>query len=102
MDMALNPGGTFDEIGYRGQAWLVTERMRDDDRDILELACGNGFNLNLLAQLHENRRFVGIDLVESQVARSNKLLGSRPNAKAEVGDFQDLRFADNSQDVIFV
>jgi ubiquinone/menaquinone biosynthesis C-methylase UbiE len=102
MHMALNPNGTFDEMGYRGQAWLVRDRVREDDRDILELACGNGFNLNLLAQLFEDRRFVGIDLVESQIVRGNKLLASRPNARAEVGDFQDLQFEDSSQDLVFV
>lgn len=102
MHMALNPDGTFDEAGYAGQAKLISDRLRDHDRDILELACGNGFNLDLLACQHPDRGFVGIDLVESQVARGAKLLASRPNASVRVGNFQDLRFADDSQDLIFV
>lgn len=102
MHMALNPGGTFDASGYAGQARLVGDRLRDDDRDVLELACGNGFNLDLLAERFPERRFVGIDLVQSQVARGNKALAARPNALAQAGDFQDVPLADESQDLVFV
>jgi ubiquinone/menaquinone biosynthesis C-methylase UbiE len=101
MHMALNPNGTFDREGYEGQVNLVEERL-GVAKDVLELACGNGFNLALLAKRHPGRRFVGIDLVGSQVDRGNKLLASRENAQLEVGDFQALRFEDDSQDLIFV
>ena len=102
MHMALNPDGTFDEAGYEGQVNLVADRLREEDRDLLELACGNGFNLNLLAQRFPERRFTGINLVESQVSRANKVLAERVNAHAQVGDFQDLALANASQDVVFV
>src|SRR4051812_38307665 len=102
MHMALNPDGTFDEAGYAGQARLVGDRLGADDHDVLELASGNGFNLNLLAERFPERRFVGIDLVESQVMRANKVLAAgRPNARTQVGDFQALPLANESQDVVF-
>jgi SAM-dependent methyltransferase len=102
MHMALNPGGTFDRAGYDGQALLVDARLPDGCRDVLELACGNGFNLRLLAARNPAVRFVGVDLVAAQVRRANRALAERPGARAIVGDFQALAFGDASQDCVFV
>lgn len=101
MHMALNPGGTFDRAGYAGQALLVHERLTADARDVLELACGNGFNLRLLAQRNPERRFTGVDLVASQIRRARRALAGLPGARAQVGDFQALDVADASQDCVF-
>ena len=102
MHMAINPDGTFDRTGYEGQAELVQARLSDADHDILELACGNGFNLELLAARNPQRSFVGIDLVESQIGRAREALASLPNAAVQVGDFQALDFAADSFDFVFV
>jgi SAM-dependent methyltransferase len=102
MHMALNPDGTFDRAGYEGQAGLVQARLTDADHDILELACGNGFNLELLAARNPQRSFVGIDLVESQIRRAGAALASHPNASVHVGDFQALDFPADSFDCVFV
>ena len=101
MHMALNPDGAFDAAGYAGQALLVDERLAPGARDVLELACGNGFNLRLLAQRNPQRRFTGIDLVGSQVRRARRALAELPGADARVGDFQALDLADASQDCVF-
>lgn len=101
MHMALNPGGAFDRAGYAGQALLVHERLAPDARDVLELACGNGFNLRLLAQRNPERRFTGVDLVAAQVRRARRALAGLPGAGAQVGDFQALALADGSQDCVF-
>jgi SAM-dependent methyltransferase len=102
MHMALNPDGVFDRAGYEGQARLVGERLGPTARDVLELACGNGYNLRLLAAADPARRLTGIDLVGAQVRRANRALADRPGARAVVGDFQALAFADASQDAVFV
>jgi SAM-dependent methyltransferase len=102
MHMALNPDGVFDRAGYEGQARLVAERLPAPTRDVLELACGNGYNLRLLAGSDPSRRLVGIDLVGAQVRRANRALAGLPGARAVVGDFQALPFADASQDAVFV
>jgi SAM-dependent methyltransferase len=102
MHMALNPSGVFDSAGYEGQVDLVQERFSDSTIDVLELACGNGFNLSILAGRNPTRHFVGIDLVGAQVERTNAALRPFGNANAMVGDFQDLSFADCSQDFVFV
>jgi len=102
MHMALNPGGVFDPAGYEGQARLVAQRLPATARDVLELACGNGYNLRLLAAGNPGLRLVGIDLVGAQVRRANRALAGLPGASAVVGDFQALGFADASQDAVFV
>jgi SAM-dependent methyltransferase len=102
MHMALNPRGTFDRVGYEGQALLVHERLAPGTRDVLELACGNGYNLRLLASRDHGRRFVGVDLIASQVTRARRTLAHLPGARALVGDFQDLAFGDATQDCVFV
>jgi arsenite methyltransferase len=102
MHMALNPDGVFDRAGYEGQARLVAERLEPTSRDVLELACGNGYNLRLLAARDPGLRLVGIDLVGAQVRRANRALAGLPGARALVGDFQALPFADASQDAVFV
>jgi ubiquinone/menaquinone biosynthesis C-methylase UbiE len=102
MHMALNPAGTFDRTGYEGQVDLVEARFSTSTADVLELACGNGFNLAILASRNSTRDFLGIDLVESQVERANTALQPFANASAMVGDFQDLSLEDESQDLVFV
>jgi SAM-dependent methyltransferase len=102
MHMALNPDGTFDPAGYAGQAELVDERLPAGARDVLELACGNGYNLVLLAERNPSVRFVGIDLISSQVSRARGALADLPLADARVGDFQALAIGDGSQDCVYV
>ncbi|MEA2219775.1 MAG: hypothetical protein QOJ35_2401 [Solirubrobacteraceae bacterium] len=101
MHMALNPDGRFDRAGYDGQALLVHERLAPRTADVLELACGNGYNLALLAARNPGVRVVGIDLVASQVRRARRALAAHPAAGAHVGDFQALAFADASQDCVY-
>jgi len=102
MHMALNPSGTFDKAGYEGQVELAEERFVESTVDVLELACGNGFNLEILARRNAGRNCFGIDLVESQIERANQALRPYANAAAAVGDFQALALDDQSQDFVFV
>jgi SAM-dependent methyltransferase len=102
MHMALNPGGSFDPAGYAGQADLVHERLPGGARDVLELACGNGYNLVLLAARNPGMRFVGVDLVPAQIRRAGAALAELPNAEARVGDFQALALGNASRDCVYV
>jgi SAM-dependent methyltransferase len=102
MHMALNPDGRFDPAGYERQAMLVEERFAPGTRDVLELACGNGYNLRLLAARNPAMRFAGIDLVASQVRRASRSLRAFAGAQALVGDFQALPFGDATQDCVYV
>lgn len=102
MHMALNPDGRFDRAGYEGQVRLVEDRFFGTTVDVLELACGNGYNLTLLASRHRRLRFLGLDLVQAQIDRANRALGGAPNARAVVGDFQALDLPDASFHLVFV
>jgi SAM-dependent methyltransferase len=102
MHMALNAQGSFDPAGYEGQALLVEERLAAGTHDVLELACGNGYNLRLLAARNPEIRFTGVDLVIAQVRRAHQSLADLDNADAAQGDFQSLAFADACQDCVFV
>lgn len=102
MHMALNPDGTFDRAGFEGQVLLVHERLEPGTRDVLELACGNGYNLARLAERNPGVRFVGIDLIASQVGRARAALADLPLADARIGDFQSLAVGDGSQDCLYV
>jgi len=102
MHMALNPGGTFDRAGYAGQALLVDKRLPAGARDVLELACGNGYNLRLLAERNPETSFVGVDLVAAQVRRARVALAAHERADAVQGDFQSLALHDAGQDCAYV
>jgi SAM-dependent methyltransferase len=102
MHMALNPDGRFDPAGYEAQPGLVAQRFAATTTDVLELACGNGYNGALLARRWPDKRFLGVDLSPAQVDRANDALADRSNARAVVGDFQRLALDDASQDCIFV
>lgn len=102
MHMALNADGRFDRSGYGGQSRLVEDRFLPTTADVLELACGNGYNLELLAARHQDKAFLGLDLVQEQVDRANEVLGARGNAHAVVGNFQSLDLPDDSYDCVFV
>lgn len=101
--MALNYNGKFSEEGYRGQARIVQEKISQlQAQTVLELASGRGYNTFLLAKDNPDIRFVGIDLTPTHVAHSVDRAGGFPNARFQVGDFQQLEFPDNSFDLIFV
>lgn len=101
MHMALNPDGVFDAAGYAGQAELVHARLPAGAHDVLELACGNGYNLALLAARNPGTRFVGVDLVPAEIRRAQAALAELPGADARTGDFQSLAIADGSQDCVY-
>jgi SAM-dependent methyltransferase len=100
--MALNPDGRFDRSGYAGQAHLVEAPLPPATKAVLELACGNGFNLRELSRRCPAIQFQGIDLVPRQVERANALLRTLPNATARLGNFHSLEFDSTSFDCVFV
>ena len=102
MHMALSPDGSFDPAGYEGQARLVHERLPAGAREVLEPACGNGYNLRLLAERNPGVRLLGVDLVVAQVRRARAALSGYEHADAVQGDFQSLAMRDGGQDCVYV
>lgn len=94
--MALNPDGTFDELGYYRAPELAWDAVSDAHvpHRTLELGCGNGFNLDLIASQAPDSTFVGVDLVPKHARQARRHTSERSNVAIVVGDFQQLQFPD--------
>jgi len=72
-------------------------------KNVLELACGKGANLNWLAKEHPKVGFTGIDLPGGQISEAFKINASIENIKTVEGDYHNLTvLPENSFDVVFV
>lgn len=66
--------------------------------EVLEVGCGNGYNLIKLAELIPSYNFTGIDYISDMIV-SAKLLPAPANVKFEVGDIRNLD--EKKYDIIF-
>jgi ubiquinone/menaquinone biosynthesis C-methylase UbiE len=71
-----------------------------DNGRILDVGCGNGFGMTLLARRFRPRRLAGIDLMSEQIERARTRVPSW--AEVSVGDATHLDFADAAFDAVFV
>jgi len=101
MHMALNYDGQFDREGYNGQARLVEQHL-DGAKNVLELACGKGFNARYLAERHPDVAFSAVDLLPTHLKRARARTRHLPHLAFGVGDFHALEFDDDRFDVVFV
>jgi ubiquinone/menaquinone biosynthesis C-methylase UbiE len=67
---------------------------------LLEIGCGNGYGMSLLAERFRPSRLAGIDLMPEQIERARARLPQ--SAEVAVGDATRLEFADASFDGVFV
>jgi SAM-dependent methyltransferase len=68
---------------------------------MLEVGCGRGVALGVLARLREPRRLVGIDIDPVAVAAARRALdANRVDAEVHVADVRALPFEDGSFDVV--
>jgi ubiquinone/menaquinone biosynthesis C-methylase UbiE len=73
--------------------------LKEENQDILEIGCGNGYGATLLMRL-KPKSYVGIDLMPEMIELARKR-ENLPNAEFLVMDAVDLsRFADDSKDVV--
>jgi ubiquinone/menaquinone biosynthesis C-methylase UbiE len=71
-----------------------------DGARLLEIGCGNGYGLSLLAERFRPSRLAGIDLMPEQIERARQRLPDL--AEVAVGDATRLEFAAESFDAVFV
>jgi ubiquinone/menaquinone biosynthesis C-methylase UbiE len=100
--MALNYDGRFDKAGYYEQARIVSQHINElTAKDVLEIASGKGFNSIFLAQRHNEVEFSGVDLTPAHVKLAQRKSLKFNNLEFSLGDFQDLKFAPQSFDIVF-
>jgi ubiquinone/menaquinone biosynthesis C-methylase UbiE len=102
MHMALNYDNRFDRRGYIGQAKLVEERLPSNmSFNVLEVACGNGYNSVYLGRQHPEALVCGIDLAARHVRIARRRARTVPNLSVLEGDFERIPLADESFHVVF-
>lgn len=77
---------------------MLAELETDPFDDVLDVGCGTGPVIELLAKKYPEKHFVGLDITPAmiEVARSKGL----PNAEFVVGDAESLPFGDEGFDAI--
>jgi SAM-dependent methyltransferase len=101
--MALNDGDRFDPDGFFGQLRRIEAGWATPPADVLELAFGQGFNLEYLGRRHAGTRFSGIDLTPAHVSIARQRIARAGLAHVTLaeGDFQRLPQPDASVDAAF-
>ena len=77
---------------------ILEELKKEPFTDLLDVGCGTGPMIELLAKEYPDRRYTGLDLTPKmiEVAKAKRL----PNAEFFVGDSENLPFADESFDAV--
>lgn len=101
--MALNDGDRFDPDGFFGQLRRIEAGWAAPPAVVLELAFGQGFNLEYLARRHPGTQFEGIDLTPAhlRIARERVARAGLANVTLHAGDFHHLPQPDASVDALF-
>lgn len=98
--MSLNYDGIFNKDGYYQQLREINEYIYPNAQ-ILELACGKGFNSSYLATKNPSARFFGIDISQKHLKYARRRAKEFENLNLDFGDFHTLEFEDDIFDVIF-
>jgi SAM-dependent methyltransferase len=69
-------------------------------KDVLEIACGTGQGIGLLAR--RAKRVTGLDIDPELVRRARLSYANRPNVDFVVGNAEELPFSDKSFDVVIL
>jgi SAM-dependent methyltransferase len=77
---------------------LAADLRHRSPQAILDVACGDGFLLELLAKHFPDARLFGIDVSEDELRLAQRRLGSR--AELRLGDAEGMPYADASFDAV--
>ena len=77
---------------------ILEELKKDDFEDLLDVGCGTGPMVELLASEFPDRRYTGLDLTPRMIEVANEK--GIVNARFVVGDAEDLPFDDESFDAV--
>jgi len=101
--MALNDGDRFDPDGFFGQLRRMEAGWAQPPAALLELAFGQGFNLEYLASRHADCAVHGIDLTPAHVRIASHRLERAALQRVSLlqGDFHHLPYDDVQFDEVF-
>lgn len=102
--MALSSNGEFSKDDYYAQVRFIDDQVKQiGARNVLELASGKGFNSSYLAQHNPSAQFTGIDItpVHLEVSAKKATSLSLDNVTFEYGDFHELKYDDQTFDLVF-
>ncbi len=101
--MALNDGDRFDPDGFFGQLRRMEAGWAEPPAALLELAFGQGFNLEYLAARHPGSAVHGIDLTPAHlnIASQRMQRAGLPQVQLRQGDFHHLPYGDAQFDHVF-
>ena len=88
------------DIALRRRAkWMLKKIEPTNPKLILDVGCGDGFYLHLLHSLFPDAKIIGVDM-DKNALKSASLNVRGKNVKLKYGDVCNLRFRDNSFDVV--
>lgn len=88
------------DVALRRRAKWILEKIRiKNPKSVLDVGCGDGFYLHLLAALFPKARIVGIDK-DKNALRSAVINLKSQNLSIKHGDVYNLSFASNSFDIV--
>jgi SAM-dependent methyltransferase len=92
--------GSYKKEDFKEQARIVDRYIRDTGaKNVLELACGMGGNMAVLAPRNPHVMFDGVDLALKPFKRYAKI----PNTHYQQGDYHDLSALENdTYDIVFI
>lgn len=68
------------------------------EKDVLDIACGEGYGSNLLSQVAQS--VIGVDISPEVIAHASAAYGSRPNLKFLLGDCAQIPIPSNYIDLV--
>ena len=94
-DWARAGRGESMERGHRptGEQAIARMNLKEDSR-VLDLGCGSGWAVRLMASRAKHGRVVGIDISDEMIAQARASSLEFPNVEFRVASAQELPFAD--------
>lgn len=105
--MGISENNTFHKSDYFTQIKRIANQIRKQqsgnksDFKVLELGCGNGFNISYLAKEFPTIKFVGIDITPNHLKAANEKVKLLENVQILNMDFDALDFKSNEFDIIY-
>lgn len=98
--MSLSTDGRFHRSDLCAHAQICTRHIDAlSGRTVVEIGCGNGFNLAAIADRRSDINLIGIDVCRTNLVRASSRCRSTGIRLIE-GDFHHLPLADDSVDVV--